>query len=160
MKQNLVQEILDGWFDFNEWTSYQRDPKPFSNTLEEFGIFAIYNNFQEFLKEQDHYLIDADGEEIQIKDVLKDEESYNTFLEQQFNLHSYNRLDFQDINKPFLFGKANESDTSDNLELLENLNEEYQILGFINDVLKDIDEVTHASGVKNKYEVIGICLGE
>lgn len=70
-----------------------------------------------------------------------------------------NSLSYEDIKKPFLFAEAN-SNNMDNIKhhfaLLNDIKSESDLIGFINEVLRELGEVTHSTGIKNEYEVTGI----
>lgn len=151
-----LQEVLNGWCTFNGWSSYQREPKVFSNKLNEFGTFKVYNNFTEFLKDNDHFLVDDDGNELDVNRIISNEEEFTSFLENQLNPSPLFTLSFECINEPFLFGRADSSDPNEYFELVSNMKNEKDVLLFVNKVLTDCGEVSHASGRKNQYEVVSI----
>lgn len=152
-----LQETLNGWFNFNEWSSYQNQPKEFSSQLSEFLSFKIYSNFKEFLTNNDHYLVDFDGNDININEVLSSKENFSEFVENQFNFSSLYDISYEQINEEILYAQAYDTtEPRDFIELVSNIKSENDLLVFLNEVLTDCGEVTHSTGIKNKYEVTGI----
>lgn len=156
-KTNL-NDVLKGWFKFNEWSAYKNDATEFENTLDKFGQFDIYTNFKEFLKYNPIYLEnDETGQIIDIKQALSNEENFNEFMQQQFNQSSWHEMTYENIDKPFLFGQINDStEPTEHFISLEEIRNENDLIVFINEVLNDLGEVTHSTGRKNKYEVVSI----
>lgn len=154
-----LPEILKGWFKFKEWSSYQNQPNEFSEQLSKFGKFTVYNNFKELLMNMPIYLEDyeGNGNDYAIDDVLSSQEKFDNFIESQFNFSRFHTITFDRINEPVLYAQA--SDTTEPLDfivLVENIKTENDLIVFIDEVLRDIGEVTHSTGLRNKYEVISI----
>lgn len=150
-----IQEALEGWFEFKHWSRYRNASKDFEDDLSEFGTFQIYDNFKDFLQNNDHWLLDSDGELINIDEILLNEDSFNKFRESHLEMDSFNEIKYQDINKPVLYGEASAShEVRTHFISVDNIKDESDLIGFINDVLKDLGEVTHSTGLKNEYEVV------
>lgn len=122
-----IKDILKGEFKFNKWNGYKAQADEFENDLSEFGTFVIYDNLESF--ENDH-----------------------EFYEE----HHYNSLEGIDKEKPILIGEANTFENPVHFEAIENIKNESDLINFINDVLSDLGEVTHSTGIKNEYEVVGL----
>lgn len=156
MNKNQVEESLKELYDMKSWSSVKNEPREFNNFLNEFGSFEVYNNYRDFLETNDYYLYDFEGEEIEVEDVLSSKENYEQFVENHMNASYLNTIQYEDINKEMLFGLAKDTtEPHENFVLLEELKTESDLVSFVNDVISDHGEVTHSSGLKSQYEVIG-----
>lgn len=78
-------------------------------------------------------------------------------MESNLSMDSFNEIKYQDINKPVLYGEATANhEVSTHFISIDNIKDESDLISFVNDVLKDIGEVTHSMGLKNEYEVVGV----
>ena len=160
MDKQAIERILDSWFRFKEWNSFKKEPIYFESTLEDFATFKIYMNFKEFLLDHDFYL-ENDEERLDIDVILSNQDSFKQFVEERLFMSEFYGLHYENINLPFLFGEA-KKDVEPVLyfEYLDDINDEADLISFINEVLSDLGEVTHSTGVKPQYEVIGVDLGK
>lgn len=154
---HTIQNILNGEFKFKQWSSHQKEPKEFENDLSQFGSFAVYNDFQEFLQHNDHLIVDEEGDPLDIEEILKSEKSYNAFInERELVIDQSNNLFYGDIANPLVHGASNTPEHKEHFAGLYEVIDESDLISFINEVLQDLGEVTHSSGSRNEYEVVEI----
>jgi hypothetical protein len=156
-KMENLQETLKGWFKFKEWSAHKKQPTEFVDTLDAFIWIDTYNNFKDFLLHNDIYLEDPEGEHLDINEVLSTKERFSEFKDNQFNLSLSNDIEFEQINEPVIYAQVKGIiEPQDHFITLSTIKTVDDLLAFINEVLTDVGEVTHYTGLKNKYEVIGI----
>lgn len=148
-----IEKQLNGWFKFHKYSSYKVKREEFENKLDEFGTFKVYDNFEQFLLDNDYLLEDQDGDIMTVNDFISN--SFTEYMDNSIMVNNFNTLDFYNKDKPFIFGEARaNSETYHHFASLEHIASKRDLLGFINDVLKDLGEVTHATGTRNEYEVV------
>lgn len=149
-----IQNVLDEWFVIREWSANKVDPRVFTDKLKEFGSFTIYENFRDFLNNNEYLFEDS---EWTIDSILSGKENFSEFIDQNLNVSAFHEIRYEDAEKPFLYATANEViEPKDYFVLLENIKDEDDLIVFVNDVLENLGQVTHSQGLKNKYEVVGI----
>lgn len=117
----------------------------------------MYDNFKEFLNNHDYLIEDGEGQLLDVDNILKNKESFIEFRDGMVSMDRFNDINFEDINKPILFGEATEvMESNMHFEAVENIKDESDLINFINDVLREHGEVTHSTGSKSEYEVAGI----
>lgn len=143
-----LQQILENEFNFKRYSAHHSQPDQFINYLSQFGTFKLYGSFNDYLRDEN------------LDIIITSEHGFNLFMEEySYIMDELNSLSYEDIKKPFLFAEAN-SNNMDNIKhhfaLLNDINSESDLIGFINEVLRELGEVTHSTGIKNEYEVTGI----
>lgn len=153
-----VSSVLDKWFVFQEWSAYSPQPRTFTDTVDGYAFIKIYDDFKEFLKENDHYLEDSEGEgDALVEVVLSDKEKFKEFLEHRLNLSSFYEIRYEDVQEPFIYGTCNGViEPKDYFQPIKNVSNENDVILFINEVLSDIGQVTTPRGLRNQYEVLEI----
>lgn len=149
-----IQNVLDEWFVIREWSANKVDPRVFTDKLKEFGSFTIYENFRDFLNNNEYLFEDS---EWTIDSILSGKENFSEFIDQNLNVSTFHEIRYEDAEKPFLYATAYEViEPKDYFILLESIKNEDDLIVFVNDVLENLGQVTHSQGLKNKYEVVGI----
>lgn len=151
-----IQNILNGDFQFNKWSSHQASPENFDGDLSEFGTFDVYEDFKSFLSDYEFLLEDAEGTLLGVDMILSDKDNFDNHFESSSVKSGENDIEYSMINKPFIFGEANTHDNPMHFISLDNIKDESDLIAFINDVLMDLGEVTHSAGIKNEYEVVKV----
>jgi len=153
-----IQEILKGDFQFKQWSSHKSAPKEFENDLSKFGTFEIYKTFGEFLRENDHFLEDEKGQLLELDVILGSPKNFYEFLENHMQIADNEGPNPNELHQPIVYGRIDDLNTEvkEHFIQLYDINDESDLLNFINDTLKDFGEVTHSTGLKNEYEVVGI----
>lgn len=151
-----IKTVLESDFIFKKWSSYKKESDNFNDTLDNFLSIEVYKNFREFVETNIH-LFENEGKTN--LEILRNETIFNDFMESVYT-SNFNYLLFDNINKPFLFttisNEYHNLDTRFHFITLEDIKNEFDLIAFINEVLKDIGEVTHTSGLKNEYEVVEV----
>ncbi|RKJ31446.1 hypothetical protein D7X33_40395, partial [Butyricicoccus sp. 1XD8-22] len=94
-----------------------------------------------------------------LEEVISDKSVFETFKNDYLvTMDSYNSIKFEHIHEPILFGEAEVKGVERIQHYLpiKEIKSPDNLIAFINDVLKDIGEVTHSTGVQNQYRVTGI----
>lgn len=154
-----INDILNDWFRFKQYSSYKVEVEEFENTLQDFGTFEVYDNFAHLLNDNEYLREDEEGELIPINDImpssLEGEKIFSDFLEDILNIDNFNRISLDDTREPIILGEALANhEVNKHLIRVSELEKNSDLLNFINDVLRDLGEVTHSTGTKNKYEVV------
>lgn len=160
MEVAQIKEFFGSWFNFKEWRSYINEPYKFVNRLDEFGVFEVYNNFKEFLEDNQNWIDDVnyelqekDSKQYEVSEILENKDVFCMFVD-RLNT-GFDSLEYKNINKPFIYVRVYDTtEAIEFFELAENIKSEDDLIIFINNVLSDIEKVTHSSGLKNKYEVV------
>lgn len=152
-----LEKVLKGFFKFKSWSSYETQPRDFENKLEPFGWFSVYKNFKDFLENNKWNLEDFDGNRLDMDAILSTKEKFAEYMDVYFNLSGVNQLTFEQLDEPLLYAEAKDTTEPYNHFIsLSDLKTEDDLFCFINEVLRDLGEVTHSTGIKNECTVVAI----
>ena len=152
-----IQEILKGDFQFKQWSSHKNAPEEFENDLSKFGTFTVYETFADFLEDNDHFLESETEEPIELDVILDNAKHFNDFLETKMQIADGEGPNINELHQPIVYGVIDDNPSGyQHFIQMYDIQEESDLLNFINDTLKDFGEVTHSTGLKNEYEVVGI----
>lgn len=156
-----IQEVLNGSFTFKKYSSYKAEVEEFVNDLSEFMKFNIYEDFTHLLEENEYLREDEEGNLIPLQDIMPNsmegEKVFSDFLEDKLYISDWNSLSLDDVGEAIIFSEAKaDRETYVHLKKVSSIENELDLITFINEVIRDIGEVTHSTGVKNEYEVVKI----
>ena len=156
MNVETLNKIINSDFKFKQYSSYRSETLDFENNISEFGNFVIYDDFKSFLQDNEHFIETEEGLLLDVDYIVENEHNFKMFMFIEcFMSHGTGNLSFNDVSKPIIYGKAYDSEHY-HLESIESFENTDDVLTFINEVLKDLGEVTHSTGVKNEYYVTDI----
>lgn len=152
MQKSVIESMIHGWFEFEEYSSHKSKTDIFENRLDQFMDIEVYSDFEEFLLDNS-YLLEDEDDPADVNKVIANQDNYSNFMD-SFGYAGTIRslLSYEQTSKPFIFALSNSSSSMYFLSL-QDVRSKRDVFNFINEVLRAEGEVSHSTGTKNRYYV-------